>query len=366
MAEALVQRGHDVHLATYPLGDASVESSYQVHRAGSPEARLDPSPGPSLRKLLVLDPQLWRMVRRLLAEQDFDVIHAHHYEGLLIALSARQASRPVPVIYDAHTLLATELPHYRLGLPKKLVAGCGITLDRNLPPRADHIIAVTERMRKWFQDTAAVPPSRLSVIPNGVEYEHFESSGFHEGHSGREPRILFSGNLAEYQGIGTLLEAFAQLRRQVRDARLVLVTDSDLAPWKKRLSALELDAAVDVVSSDFETLPAHLGEADVLVNPRMDCDGIPQKLLNYMAAGKPIVSFRGSAPVLRNEQNALVVPDQDVDGFVEAIVRLLHSPAFAEQLGAAARRDVAQTHSWQGVARDVEAVYTRAIGRALH
>lgn len=370
MAEALVARGHDVHLATYPLGDESVDIPYHLHRAGSSRVDKDTGPGPSLKKLFWLDPQLWQMVRRLLAEENFDVIHAHHYEGLITALSARLVSQPLPVIYDAHTLLATELPHYRLHLPKNLVARFGVAVDRNLPPRADHVIAVTERMRLWFQETAAIPASHLSLIPNGVEQEHFAQPGAGNGRprapNGHAPRIVFAGNLAEYQGIGALFEAFALLRGKVRDARLVLVTDSELGEWEERVRELGIGDALEVVSSDFDSLPAHLDAADVLVNPRMDCDGIPQKLLNYMASGKPIVSFAGSAPVLENERNGLVVPDEDVSGFAEAVVRVLRTPELAHKLGAAARRDVEETYSWQGVARNVESVYASAIGRATH
>jgi glycosyltransferase involved in cell wall biosynthesis len=370
MAEALVARGHEVHLATYPLGDDSVDVSYHMHRVGSPDAELDASPGPSLKKLLWLDPQLWQLVRRLLATHEFDVIHAHHYEGLITALSARRSDQAVPVIYDAHTLLSTELPHYRLHLPRKLVTYFGGALDRNLPPRADHVIAVTERMRQWFHDAAAIPSSHLSLIPNGVEQDHFGpglvNGGTRKRTNGHAPRIVFAGNLADYQGIGTLLESFALLRKEVGDAQLALVTDSELGEWENNIRELGLGAAVEVVRSDFDTLPAHLDAADVLVNPRMDCDGIPQKLLNYMAAGKPIVSFRGSAPVLQNERNGLVVPDADAQGFADAIRRLLQAPEFARQLGAAARRDVEDTYSWQGVAKHVESVYAATIDRKPH
>ena len=370
MAEALVARGHEVHLATYPLGDDSVEVSYHMHRVGSRDAELDASPGPSLKKLLWLDPQLWQLVRRLLATHEFDVIHAHHYEGLITALSARRSDQAVPVIYDAHTLLSTELPHYRLHLPRKLVTYFGGALDRNLPPRADHVIAVTERMRQWFEAAAAIPSSHLSLIPNGVEQEHFGRANLNgsapKSSNGHAPRIVFAGNLADYQGIGTLLEAFALLRRQAGNARLLLVTDSELGEWENNIRELGLGTAVEVVRSDFATLPAHLDAADVLVNPRMDCDGIPQKLLNYMAAGKPIVSFRGSAPVLENERNGLVVPDADVQGFAAAIQRLLQAPEFAAQLGAAARRDIEETYSWQGVAKHVESVYASTLDRKAH
>jgi glycosyltransferase involved in cell wall biosynthesis len=368
MAEALVERGHEIHMATYPLGDDSVETNYQLHRVRSTNGDMDASPGPSLKKLFWLDPQLWGVVRRLLAEKHFDIVHAHHYEGLLTALCARSFNRKLPIVYDAHTLLATELPHYHLHVPKRTIAMLGATLDRSLPPRADHIITVTERMQQWFLEHAPKAADRLSLIPNGVEHEHFKLSNGHAGRrngsNGRAPRIVFAGNLAEYQGVGALLDAFARVRDEAADARLVFITDSGLGQWEQRIEELAIGSAVDVVSAGFDTLPEHLEAADVVVNPRIDCDGIPQKLLNYMAAARPIVSFAGSAAILQHEQTGLVVPDADIDAFAGAVLRVLRTPALGSALGDAARREVEKAHSWQQVAGDVEAVYVETIARA--
>jgi glycosyltransferase involved in cell wall biosynthesis len=93
------------------------------------------------------------------------------------------------------------------------------------------------------------------------------------------------------------------------------------------------------------------------VNPRVECDGIPQKLLNYMAAGKPIVSFAGSAKHLVDGELGLVVPDRDTVSFARAIDRLLEDPDLAGRLGAAAGHFVRSTLSWEAAASRLEAVY---------
>ncbi len=259
--------------------------------------RLAPEPGPSLKKLCVLDPLLVGKVRRLLDEMPFDVIHAHHYEGLIAALLARRSGDRIPIVFDAHTLLASELPYYRLPLPGKLTAWIGLQLDSKLPRRADHVIAVTERMREWFTTVAAIPANRVSLIPNGVEHEHFAAPEREQEADGSAAtgvkllRVVFTGNLAEYQGVDLLLQAFKQVRSEVPQARLILVTDSNLAPLTRQIGALRLSDCVSTVYADYASLPLRLAEADVLVNPRPRCEGIPQKLLNYMAAGRPIVSF---------------------------------------------------------------------------
>ena len=114
MAEALALRGHDIHVVTYHLGEELTQAPFTIHRIGNVLGYRHTAPGPTLRKLAQLNPMLVRLLRRLNGENRFDVVHAHHYEGLLCASFAPSDA---PVIYDAHTMLVGELPHYRLGLP---------------------------------------------------------------------------------------------------------------------------------------------------------------------------------------------------------------------------------------------------------
>ena len=114
IAEAVARRGHAVHVVTYHLGEDLADSPFVVHRIRDVPAYRRTDPGPTARKLFQLDPMLAGLLRRLDRELHFDLVHAHHYEGLLVA---SHALRGIPVIYDAHTLLASELPTYPIGLP---------------------------------------------------------------------------------------------------------------------------------------------------------------------------------------------------------------------------------------------------------
>ncbi|MDY0066124.1 MAG: glycosyltransferase family 4 protein [Steroidobacteraceae bacterium] len=365
LAEALVHRGHEVHVATYPLGDQGTPTPYILHRVGRQTSTMDARPGPSLKKLLVLDPMLVRKVRKLLDEIEFDVIHAHHYEGLITALIARRTRHNVPIVYDAHTLLATELPYYDLPIPPKLAERIGLWLDAGLPRRADHIVAVTAGMREWLTREGAASDARVSLVQNGVEHEHF-SVPASQDRGARRRRVVYSGNLAEYQGVDLLLGAFARVRAEAPDAQLVLVTDSSPSWLGQKLEALEIAASVSIVQVDFEHLPDALVEADVLVNPRPYCDGLPQKLLNYMATGRPIVSFAGSADLLEHENTALLVLDGDIEGLAHAILRVLNDPDLAARLGANAREEVVATRGWRQVADRVERVYCKVTSERPH
>jgi len=106
-----------------------------------------------------------------------------------------------------------------------------------------------------------------------------------------------------------------------------------------------------------EEMPYFVASADVTVLPRPSCPGFPVKLLNYMAASKPIVCYAGSAKGLRNESEALLVEDNDWEGFGRAILRLLEDRDLAARLGAQARQAMADRFDWAVLAGQIEAVY---------
>jgi glycosyltransferase involved in cell wall biosynthesis len=108
-------------------------------------------------------------------------------------------------------------------------------------------------------------------------------------------------------------------------------------------------------------VPGLLAGSDVALNPRIDCDGIPVKLLNYMAAGRPVVSFAGSAPGLRHGATAWLARDGDVDGFADGVLALLADQPMAERLGRNARRFVETNHTWGRAADLTEAMYARLL-----
>lgn len=359
MADELARRGHQIDVVTYHLADREQDAAFRTHRINDIKSYRKLSPGPTLQKLLVVDLYLASRLIGLLRRSRYDVIHAHHVEGLLAALPARWMFK-TPLVFDAHTILETELPHYanrRAGLLRSI----GRVIDRHLPGRADRVIAVSDEIRLRMIEHG-LPEEKVSVVPNGVEESFFGAPRPTPAARGeRPPCIVFAGNLAPYQGMDMLLQAFARCRRQRPDLRLRIVSDSAFDPYEPLALDLGVRDAVDLVRASLDDLPGELAAADVLLNPRIDGAGVPQKLLNYMAAGRPIVSFAGTARHLDHECNALVVADGELDGFAEAILRLIDDPPFAARLGEQARRLAREQLTWTHTAACVEDVYARLV-----
>ncbi|RPJ43904.1 MAG: glycosyltransferase family 1 protein [Candidatus Latescibacterota bacterium] len=360
LAEGIAARGHEVHVVTYAIGEAD-PPALRVHRIHGFRFYRKTSPGPTPAKLLLLDPALARLAGRVFDEAAIDIVHAHHYEGLLASVFPAR-KRGIPIVYDAHTTLASELPYY---LPRPLGRGAraiGRWIDARLPRAADHVIAVAPRVGDTLEREARIAGEKITIIPNGVETALFARASEEAGCRAPSGRLVFTGNLAPYQRIDLLLQAFAKIAAARPDVRLLLAIDSSFDSEAPLAASLGIRDRIDVRRVAFDEVPALLAGSDVALNPRTECEGIPQKVLNYLAAARPVVSFAGSAVSIRHEREGLVVPNGDTAAFASAVVRLLDDPSLARRLGDAGAARAAE-HSWESRAAETERVFFEVLSR---
>jgi glycosyltransferase involved in cell wall biosynthesis len=364
LAEALASTGHEVHVITYHLGDPNPGQSYSIHRIPHIPTYAKYSPGPSFQKLVLLDPLLTIKVTSFLRGHEVDIIHAHHVEGVLAAWLPRRLFG-IPLIFDVHTLLQSELPTYKLGLPRKAKRALGQALDRRVPRIADHIVSVSSEIRDKLTREWRIDPGRISVIPNGVRSELFHPPSSPEAAGGEPSRTLvFAGTLAPYQRIDLMLRAFARARQIRPDVRLKVLSTDDFTPYEGLARELGVEDAIQVRSCGFSELPSELEGAAAGLSPRTECDGLPQKILNYMAAGLPVVASEGSAKHLVHRRHGLVVPNDDEVALSEAILEILADPATGKGYGKNGRDFVDREMSWGRAARDLEDVYRMVLERS--
>ena len=354
-AEAVAQLGHEVHLVTYGFSAGTIDPSVHVHR-GPRVPWLDVGPaGPSFGKLAILDPILTLQLRKLLRSRHFDVVHAHHYEGLLAALAAVDSG--TPVVYDAHTVLESELPSYGKWFAT-LKQRIGRWIDCRVPGRAHFVVAASGRLRSHLVANGAVPGERIEAIGNGVEPEAFRHSTDVPHALAADGGVLaYAGNLAPYQGIDKLLEAFRSVLIDRPAARLRILTDCSFNPYEALARRLGVRESIELRSVPVATLPFELAGVHVAVNPRPRCDGVPQKNLNYMAASRPLVGFAESLHPAEHERTGIAVHPTSGDALGERISWLLDRPEERARLGRAARQVIEREYTWPRQARRLERIY---------
>lgn len=366
MSEELARRGHAVRVVTYPLSDPIPISGVEIDRVRQIGSNRKVSVGPSYQRLgfdFFLIFKLLRVVR----EHRIEVIHAHNYEAALVAGVVGRLTG-VPVIYNAINTMISELPSFGFIRPQALAVGLAKALDYVTPRMAHAIIADTAELRTFLLDQG-VAPDRVMTINSGVRPEMFAAGdgarvrGKFAPHD--EPLIIYTGTFDEFQGVDYLMDAFKIVAERNPSSRLVLLGSTinplHQARYEKMAAEMGFASRFTITSCSLDELPDFLAAADIAVVPRPDSAGIPTKLLNYMAAGKAIVSFKRAATILEDGQTAILVEPATAERLAEGILTLLRDEALARRLGANVKNFVIGRFDWPSIARQIEEVYDRVL-----
>jgi glycosyltransferase involved in cell wall biosynthesis len=223
-------------------------------------------------------------------------------------------------------------------------------------PRISATIACSDAVADFCRAELAVPEDRLVTIENGIDVGRL-AAAVTPAHADA-PRFLALGALLPVKNQATLIRAFAILAEKRPDASLDIVGAGPLQRDLERLVAsLGLQHAVHIrpPSPDIVGL---LREADVFVQPSLR-EGLPQAVLEAMAAGKPVIASDVSslAAVLDGGSCGLLVAPGDIEALAAAMLALADDPRRAERLGTDALARARERYSVERMAREYAALY---------
>ncbi len=369
LAMQLAEQGHEVHVVAYPQSEDIPVAGLIIHRVRLPFFKPGPiTIGPSLERIffdIFMVPKLIQVIW----QHKIDVIHAHNYEANIAGAMAKWVTWR-PLIYNGVTAMADELPSYGAIKPDGLARAIGKMLDW-VVPRMSNVIMVLSDELKDYLTCLGNPADKVLVVPPGVEMQWLSSGNGLQarkkmGVDADVPLVLYTGALEAFQRIDYLLQAMALVCQQDSRSLLVIAANVDnnkaLTDYRKMVAELGIADRVRFVTSvALDELPDYLDAATVTVVPRPSCPGYPIKLLNYMAAGKPVVSFAGSAKALVHGYSGYIAADHDVPDLAAGISLLLADPDVSRLLGERARQSLQGVFDWATIAGGVAEVYRQLI-----
>ena len=361
-AEDLARHGREVHLVTYPDGDdLSLPEGLQLHGCAVPFS--DPRRRHRGWRKLLADVGLLYSLYDTVVRYGVQTIHAHNYEAPVAAYIVRWLTG-ASVVYHSHNVLSDELATYVSSPSMRWLARrIGGLLDRQVPRRADAVIALTEDIAAFLRSNG-VDPERIYVIPPPVE----PSAGSQPRDAGDEFVVAYAGNLDGYQDLEVLFRGFALFRSENQNAILRFITHE--ANWSRRagkglVGLVEAGCARVVVARTYRDVEMECSVADVLVCPRSSWSGFPIKLLNYMATGRPIIAAAGSAKGIVDGETGLVFDNGDAGGLASALRRLWKDSDLRQHLGANARAEVVDRHDRGRISSEIEAIHAKLCGQRV-
>lgn len=308
---------------------------------------------------------------QILRGQDI-VFERNSLYNIGMARACRKLRMPYVIFFDADQIAELDF----MGKPLKgwLRWRAKNLLRKNLSA-AEQIICVSELAKKHLTTNWDVPADKIVVLSNAVDVHRFKPDlDLREQTRAAlmlttHPLVVFVGSFYRWHDIATLLDAFADVLKWNPAARLVLVGDgAEREKMTQHAEALKISEAVTFTGYvTHAEVSRYVNAADIAVVPvpamKQDMWLSPMKLFEYMASGKAIVaSAMGQiVNVIRDGENGLLVPAGDRTTLAGAIGRLIADPDLRDKLGAQARADALNNHSWEQYLSRLEEILDDAI-----
>jgi glycosyltransferase involved in cell wall biosynthesis len=354
-ARVLRQLGHRVTIVTYRNGrnlpDIDIRRTLPIPWRQNYEVG-------SSRHKIGFDALLGLKTLQLLLRHRYDVIHAHLHEGALIGQVLGGLFR-IPVLFDFQGSLTEEMIDHHFLSRESTIYRPLRRLEERIDRAAPIVFTSSTNAERVLTDQFGCDPVRIRPLPDCVNTRVFRPATTYAPEELTQLRkrlgiedharlIVYLGLLAEYQGTDHLLEAMQRIRARFDDVYLLLMGFPGVDYYQAKAEALGVrDRVIFTGRVPYEEAPQHLALGEVALAPKLSLTESAGKLLNYMAAGLPVVAF--DTPVAREYLGAhgVFAERGSVDSLAEKIIGVLDTPVQSRIAGERLRQRAGEQFEWQ-------------------
>ena len=294
--------------------------------------------------------KMWRFARWL-RDARIDVLQAYFPDSCYFGLTA---ARLAGVPHRLRT--RNNIGHWLTPLHRRM----GRLLNRFTTAT----VANCGAARAALLDAEGAAPESVIVLENGVDLERFLEVSPLSPIAPPSPCIGAVANLRPVKGIDVLLRAAGKLARTHPSVRFAVAGEGEARAALER-EAVELGVSARVeMPGAVRDIPAFLSRLDVAVLSSR-AEGMSNAILEYMAAGRPIVASAvgAASDLIADGVHGLLVPPGDADALATALARLLDDRELACRLASAARRRAAERYSRLAMVKRFETFYSSLVVR---
>lgn len=278
--------------------------------------------------------------------------------GVRLALAgARSTVAAHPYMAQVAWAMKTVAPHLRI---LSMTHGIEVwnplpTLRRLALAGSEVVLAPSQYTAERLAGAQGVARDRIRCLPWGLEPERSVklAAPIHSAMSSEGRIILTVGRLAaneRYKGVDTLIQALAQLKREIPDVQLIVVGEGDDRARLEGLArAMGISDRVSFLGRlSTEELITCYRRADVFAMPSRG-EGFGFVFLEAMACGKPVIggAHGGTCDIIEDGVNGFLVPYSDTDKLAHVLCRLLTDDSLRSEMGERARETVCREYLFE-------------------
>ena len=315
---------------------------------------------------------LWHTMRlaiRVRRESTVDVVHACNPPDLLFLVALLLRPMGSRFVFDQHDLVP-ELFQSRFAGGGRILYWLTRVVERLTFATADSVISTNESYRRVAIERGKMRPERVAVVRSAPDLSRFVRRDPNPNLCrGKKYLVAYLGVMGPQDGVDYALRALAHLRYGIgrKDVHCIFMgagdAFDDMVTLSEELGLTDMLEFPGRVSDEFAQ--RCLSTADVCLSPDppnpLNNVSTMNKVVEYMAMGRPVVSFELSEARVSAGESALYVGEADVVEFASAIDKLLHDPESRNRMGCVGRERVERELSWDTSRRNLIDFYAAVL-----
>ena len=289
---------------------------------------------------------LFRLSRYLMKVKP-TIVHSFLFRANILSRIAAFIVR-VPLVISSVRVMGGEKGYYH-------------SVEKFTSFMVDHYITVSESVKDYLIHKANLLPEKITTVYNGVTLNGI-SPGREDslpfGLETHDSVVLTMGRLHRQKGYDYLIRAIAEVKLEMPTVKMLIVGEGEEENNLKNL-VKSLDLSKEVIFTGLcLNVVKILSSAELFVLPSL-WEGMPNAVLEAMAAAKPVVATRvGGVPELVVDgETGILVPSEDTAALARAIVDLLKDTRKADRMGKAGRERVRQHFSMTAMVAKTDSLY---------
>jgi len=280
--------------------------------------------------------------------RQFDILHSYLFHANIIGRVCGRIAG-IPIIISS----------IRVCEKKKLYH---LWMDRITSWMVNLEICVSKEVKNFTIEKAGIPEHKLEIVENGIPDSFLDAVTSYRNKKAHSFVVGTVARLSKQKGIEYLLYAAKRVIKQFSDITFFIAGKGPLASQLKELS-IKLGISDKVKFLGFRNdIPELLSVIDIFVLPSL-WEGMPNVVLEAMAAGKPVIATDtgGSKDLIDSNINGVLVEPGNSEALAEAILKLLGNPAQRQRLGESARKTVKERFPIDKMVSKTEQIYTQLL-----
>lgn len=301
----------------------------------------------------------------------FDIVHFCNPPDLLYLVARRYQRKDDSVlVFDQHDIGPELVAAKRLPFARFFTAVARY-FERQTYGCADHVVSTNRSYRDIAVRRGGFTADDVTVVRSGPYRSWASYAGDGEDwHRGHKYLLGYVGVMGRQEGIEYLIDAVQDLvvERGIDVGLALIGSGPDRARLEQLVNERGLGDRVEFYGRvPDDQMKSILADAEVCVNPDevnpMNDLSTMNKIIEYMALGRPIVQFdvlegRFSA----QDASLYAAHDNDAGSFADAVETLLNDPALRERMGHSGRERFERELCWEVQAEQLVSTYGRLSG----